>query len=96
MFEKLGRLLPSSIRKSPSISRGVEAATVVEMAQKTVDTLFGDDAPHMRPATYKNGTLKITCDRSVYAETLRLREQEVIDGVNGRIGQNLVKKVVTR
>ncbi len=96
MFEKLSRLLPSSIRKSPSISRGVEAASVVEMAQKTVNSLFGDDAAHMRPATFKNGVLKIACDRSVYAETVRLREQEVIDGVNGRIGQHLVTNVITR
>ncbi len=94
MFEKLGRLLPSSIRKSGELARGVEAARVVEAGQAAIHLTFGADvAAHCRAASFKDGTLRIACDRSVYAETIRLREQEVVAAANARLGADAVLRV---
>ncbi len=94
MFEKLGRLLPSSLRKSGELARGVEAAQVVEAGQAAIHLTFGAEvAGHCRAAAFKDGTLKVACDRSVYAETVRLREQEVIAAANRRLGRDIVIRV---
>jgi len=96
MFQKLGRLLPSSIKKSGEMRRGVEAAVVIEAGQAAVHLTFGPDvAGHCRAASFKDGTLKIACDRSVYAETIRLREQELLDAVNKRLGGSSVRHIRT-
>lgn len=96
MFEKLGRLLPSSLKRSGEVRRGVEAAVVIEAARAAIHITFGPDvAGHCRAASFKDGTLKIACDRSVYAETIRLREQELLDAVNKRVGGGTVRGIRT-
>ena len=94
MFEKLGRLLPSSIKKSGEMSRGVEAAQVVEAAQAAIRLTFGAEvASHAKAASFKAGTLRVSCDRSVYAETVRLREDDLVAAVNKRLGRNAVSRI---
>lgn len=94
MFQKLGRLLPSSLRKTSEVARGVEAALVVEAAQAAIHLTFGKDvAAHATASSFKDGTLKVTCDRSVYAETVRLREADLIAAVNKRVGREVAQRV---
>lgn len=94
MFQKLGRLLPSSLRKTSEVARGVEAALIVEAAQAAIHLTFGKDiAAHATASSFKDGTLKVTCDRSVYAETIRLREADLIAAVNKRVGRDVAVRV---
>lgn len=94
MFEKLGRLLPSSLRKSGELARGVEAAQVVAATQAAIHlTLGAEIAGHCRAASFKDGTVRIACDRSVYAETVRLREQDVVAAANKRLGRDVVARI---
>lgn len=94
MFQKLGRLLPSSLRKSGEVARGVEAALVIEAAQAAIHLTFGKDvAAHAKASGFKDGTLKVTCDRSVYAETVRLREAELVAAANARFGRDVIVRV---
>ena len=82
------------MKKSGEMRRGVEAAVVIEAGGAAIHLTFGPDvAGHCRAASFKDGVLKVACDRSVYAETLRLREQELIDAVNKRLGSDTVSRI---
>jgi len=81
--------------RSSEVARGVRAASIVEEAQAALDAVLGDDAPHVKVRGYKNGVLKLHCDRSIYAETVRLRAQELIEAVNAHFGREAIDTIVT-
>lgn len=92
MLESLGRLLPKNLKRAGA-SKSIDAAMIAEEAAKALAEAFGDDTSHLRVVSFKDGVVKVACDRSVYAEDLRLREREIVDAMNARIGAHRVTAV---
>ncbi len=92
MLESLGKLLPKSLSRS-TVGKSVEASMVVETAATAMKEVFGENAGMLHIVSFKNGILKISCDASVYAEELRLREQETIDALNAHIGSAVIQTI---
>lgn len=64
------RILPRSVREH-GISQSVDSATVVEVA----NVFLGEGG---RAISFRSGDLKIVCRSPVYAQEIKLREDELV------------------
>ncbi len=93
MLKSLGNLLQQRVSRSP-VLKGAAAALTVEAGNKVLKELLGEDiTEYAQVAYFKDGTLAIGCLSSTVAQEIRLKENEIIDSINKKIGANIVKKL---
>jgi predicted nucleic acid-binding Zn ribbon protein len=93
MMKSLGELLRKHNISSP-VMKGVNAARVVEEAQKILTTEFGPEIlNYAAPAYYKNKVLTIACLSSSAAQEIKLREKSLLLSLNKALGGLSVEKV---
>lgn len=92
MLESLGKLLPKNLKRAGA-GKSIDAAMIAEEAGRALADAFGEDAAHLRVVSFKDGVVKIACDHSAYAEDVRLRESELVETMNRRIGTERVTAV---
>lgn len=94
-FKKIGKLLPN-LPGSSDFNRAVQATGIVEDSQKVLDGKLGEDAPFVKVISYRQGVLTVKCSRSIFAETVRLREQELREAINAEFGREAIDKIILK
>ena len=71
-----------------------DISLVVENAEEVLVKIFGPDKAKLaKPLFLKNRTLTVTCHNSEIAQEIRLHQQEIVDGLNLKLGKNEVDRV---
>lgn len=76
----------SSLFSNRKLSGVLNAAMIVDLSGQVV----GDQATVI---SFKNGLLKLNVPSSVAAVQLKMTQDELINKINSRLGQDLVKKI---
>jgi len=58
-----------------------------------IELLGEPDGKKVLPQFLKNRTLTVSCLSSTAAESIRTRQQEIVDLINSRIGRNEVDRI---
>lgn len=89
-FAKLSDLLGRSARKK-GISAQVEAAMILEFFKQVTKDMFEEKARSaISPLHVRDGTLTVATLSPALAQELKLREREIIDGINAKSGRKVV------
>ncbi|MBI5222100.1 MAG: DUF721 domain-containing protein [Candidatus Magasanikbacteria bacterium] len=90
----LADALKNKIAAQTPLKRQIEASQILEYAQKILLKMFGKEQADGTAAIFlKNRTLTISCANSAIAQEVRLRQQEIVDGINKRLGKNEVDRI---
>ncbi|KPJ85390.1 hypothetical protein AMJ57_03200 [Parcubacteria bacterium SG8_24] len=93
MPEKIGKLLAGALKRSGA-ERSVRASLVLENCRQVLEELFGpEDSAECRPTSFRAGTVRIVCSRSVFAERLRLREGDIVQALEMRLPRSGVRRL---
>ncbi|HOX60413.1 MAG TPA: DUF721 domain-containing protein [Candidatus Magasanikbacteria bacterium] len=93
-LSSIGDTLKNKFGNQAGVAKGVEAAQIIEVAQKIMDKIFSPElAALMKPLFMKNRTLTISCSSSAVAQELRLHQNEVVELMNKEIGRNEIDRV---
>ncbi|OGH70347.1 MAG: hypothetical protein A2754_00250 [Candidatus Magasanikbacteria bacterium RIFCSPHIGHO2_01_FULL_47_8] len=92
-MKSLASILGNKSLASPLL-RGVSAALTIEAANEFLATLFGAAIKDHASAAYiKSGVLSIACLGSTVAQEIKLREKQIIQKINEKMGFTAVKKI---
>jgi predicted nucleic acid-binding Zn ribbon protein len=93
-FTPLGEALQKKVTQNTPLSKQVEASMVILYAEETIKEIFGtSNAIQAKPLFLKNRTLTITCASSSIAQEIRLKQQQIVDNINKKIGKNEVDRI---
>lgn len=91
MIFSLRGLLGRAVRKS-KIEKQVTAAMACSFFIEVVGSIFGPEIKtKVKPLALKNGSLEVSVLNSVVVSELRLRQTQIIKGVNKKLGRPAVK-----
>lgn len=93
-LKRLSGLIPRHLQ-SAGIAKGVLAARVLQVANETIDELFGHGTSErdVRAVALKQGRLQIASIHSAYRQEIHDRATEIQEKVNTDLGEPMVKKV---
>jgi len=90
----LGDTLKNRIAAQTPLKKQLQASRIVECAKELLLEMFGKEQERNIAALFlKNRTLTISCANSAVAQEVRLRQQEIVNGVNAKIGKNEVDRI---
>jgi hypothetical protein len=93
MFSTLGKILEQKSSANPML-RGVNAAMIVEIANKALTEIFGKGIVDTAQAVFlRQETLTIACLSSTAAQEIKLHEAELVDRIHKETVSPVVKKV---
>ena len=93
-FTPIGDALHDRMSKRGATKRQLEATEVLEQASAALNELLGRElAYHAKPLFLKNRTLTITCASSAVAQEIRLRQTEIVDKINEKLGKKEVDRI---
>lgn len=93
-FTPLGDALKGKIGAHKSIDKQLEATAIVEAAEAVFRDVFPEDlAAHAKPLFLKNRTLTVTCTSSALAQEIRLRQSEIVEKINKKLGKAEVDRI---
>lgn len=93
-FTPIGDALNDQMSKRSATRRQLEAGEVLEKANEALKELLGGElAPHAKPLYMKNRTLTITCASSAVAQEIRLRQTEIVDKINAKMGRLEIDRI---
>ena len=91
---RLSDTLKNKIAAQTPLKRQIQVSQVVECANELLLEMFGKEQEKNIAALFlKNRTLTISCANSAVAQEVRLRQQEIVGGVNNKIGKNEVDRI---
>ena len=93
--------LPSGVRPvgaslgELSTRFGLAAPTTLHQVFDGWATLVGEPlASHVRPTTLRDGLLRLVADEPAWATQVKYLGQELVDRINERLGEQLVRELV--
>ena len=93
-FSPLGDALKKRLDRNQPLKNQVEAALVVEEAERVLGSILGADNAGLAKALFlKNKTLTITCSTSAIAQEVRLNQAAIVAAINEKIGQKVVDRI---
>jgi predicted nucleic acid-binding Zn ribbon protein len=93
-FTPLGDALQDKMKSTSPLKKQVEASEAVEAATAVIEHMFPADlVGHAKPLFLKNRTLTVTCASSTMAQEIRLRQAELVDNINKKLGKNEVDRI---
>src|SRR5262245_29639819 len=93
MFAHLSKILEQKSSSNPML-RGVNAAMIVEVANKALADIFGQSIVDTAQAVFlRQETLTIACLSSTAAQEIKLHEAELVDRIHKETISQVVKKV---
>lgn len=93
-FTPLGDALKGKMGAHKSIDKQLEANAIVGAAEAVFKEVFPEDlASHAKPLFLKNRTLTVTCTSSALAQEIRLRQGEIVDKINKKLGKSEVDRI---
>ena len=81
-FSSMADALKSKMAAKTPLKIQVEAALLIQEAEKVFQELFGAEAKHIKILYLKNHTLTLTCHSSVIAQEIRLNQAKIIEKLN--------------
>lgn len=94
VFTPIGDALHNKMKSQAPFKKQLEAAQVVELAEAAFVELLGEElGSHAKPQFLKNRTLTVTCTSSALAQEIRLRQKEIVDKINKKLGENEVDRI---
>lgn len=92
-FTPIKNLLEDSVQRS-GIKDDVQVSLLLQKAQKIFTELFGAEAAKtMKPLYVKRGVLTVSCQSSVAAQELKLRERDIVKRLNAGLEKPLVDRL---
>jgi predicted nucleic acid-binding Zn ribbon protein len=92
-FTPIGDALQDNIKSSP-LKKQVEASEAMDAAQAVIQEFFDPElAVHAKPLFLKNRTLTVTCSSSAMAQEIRLRQAEIVEKINDKLGKKEVDRI---
>jgi len=71
-----------------------ENIELVKMANEVILDLFGlEQAPNASPLFLKNRTLTISCLNSTIAQEINLRQEEIVNKINDKLGKKEIDRI---
>lgn len=93
MLQALSKILEQKSSANPML-RGVNAAMVVEVANKALVDIFGKSITDTAQAVFlRQEILTIACLSSTAAQEIRLHEAELVDRIHQETVTSVIKKV---
>src|SRR3989338_9937430 len=93
-FTPLGKELQKIFSKNKPLQKQLEASFVIETAVQIFEELFGmESKKFVKPLFLKNRTLTISCTNSVFAQEIRLRQNEILEKINLKLGDKEVDRI---
>lgn len=93
-FTPLGDALQDRLQSESPLKKQMEAGLVVEYAAAIFVEVFGNEgAKYAKPLFLKNRTLTVTCGTSAVAQEIRLRQMEIVEKINERLGKKEVDRI---
>lgn len=93
MFWSLREILKKRIREYPFWPKFLEKL-IFEIFIKEIETIFGKDLNQkIKFCYFKKGTLSLKTESSVLSQEIKLRERELKERINKKIGQKILKKI---
>lgn len=85
--------LLKAVRKV-GVGSTVEAAGILELCKKSLEELFGEDtAKEIRPLFFRHNTITIRASSPVIAQEVKLREHELVNNINQKLGKEEVRHI---
>lgn len=92
-MDSLSSIFGNKDRRS-ALMRGVANSMAVEEANKLLISIFGEPAKNNCQAmSVKNKILSVACLSSVLEEKIKLREKEIINSLNKKLGDMVIEKI---
>ncbi len=79
--------------QSAGVTAGVQAALVVETAQKVFDDFFGAEPQLVRVLYLKNRTLTVSVTGAPVAHELKRTEKQLIENVRTATGDTSIERI---
>lgn len=93
-FTPIGDTLDKTVQSKGPLQQQVEAAEVVVFAQSVFDEIFGKElAKSAKPLFLKNRTLTVTCSSSAMAQEIRLKQGNIVEKINEKLGKKEVDRI---
>lgn len=93
-MSSLSDSLKQRLGDKSALMRGVVAASAVDVATEIITELLPAGlAEHVKPLYVKNRTLTVTCASSVSAQEIRLRQAEIVEKINAKLGVSEVDRI---
>ncbi|MCK9360762.1 DciA family protein [Patescibacteria group bacterium] len=93
-LQPLGRIQSESLAKYAGLRRNVDAVRVLEAARVALEGLWGKEkAAHVRPATFRDGELKLVSSASIVVGELKRDEVRICNEVNRMLGGKIVRSL---
>ncbi len=93
-MQPLGKIVKQTVQQKGDVAKGVEAANIVETADKVLGEVFDDEVKSMmKPLYIKNRTLTISCSSSTVAQELKLNEPQILGKLEEALGEKLVDRI---
>ncbi|MCC6563757.1 DUF721 domain-containing protein [Candidatus Uhrbacteria bacterium] len=90
----IGRIQSESLAKYAGLRRNVDAVRVLEAARVALEGLWGKEkAAHVRPATFRDGELKLVSSASIVVGELKRDEVRICNEVNRMLGGKIVRSL---
>lgn len=92
-FTPLSQLLNKSLKRS-GIDKQVHGALILNSFIEKIKEIFGErNMKKIKPLFVKNNALTISCENSIIAQEIKLRESEIIEYINIKIPQEKIEKI---
>lgn len=92
-METMKHLLTQSVQRA-GVAASVDAARVVTAAEQVLRAIFTPEvAARMKPLYLKNRTLTVSCDSSIVAQELKLREPDILAALAKKLGSASVDRL---
>ena len=93
-FTPIGDTLQDNVNQKGPLKKQVDASLAVEAAEAVIKDMFEPDlAIHAKPLFLKNRTLTVTCSSSIMAQEIRLKQSEIVDKINKKLGKKEVDRI---
>jgi len=93
-FTPIGEAIDESMKAQGPLKKQVAAAEAVDIATEVFAEMFDKDlAVHAKPQFLKNRTLTVTCSSSAMAQEIRLKQKEIVDNINEKLGSKEVDRI---
>ncbi len=93
-FIQIGDALNDKMKSKKPLEKQLQATQVVELAEAAFVELLGEElGSHAKPQFLKNRTLTVTCTSSTLAQEIRLRQKEIVEKINEKLGKNEVDRI---
>ncbi len=93
-FIPLGNTLSNNSIEDKSTKKQLEADEIIKIAEVVFEDVFGKElALGAKTLFLKNRTLTVSCSNSTIAQEIRIKQAEIVDKMNEKLGSKEVDRI---